>query len=94
MAKEPLAEVQDRRQQQEDEEWKEIEDNIASWDTERRRTCTISAKMWQLAQSSATKAENLENDFTEAAAKSQEFGWTEGKNSSRCWLNQDDGRDW
>ena len=47
--------------QQEDELWKELEEYIASWDTEKRRTSSISTNIRQLTQSSATKAENLEN---------------------------------
>ena len=33
------------------------------------RTCSFSTKIWQMVQSSATKAENLENDITEAATR-------------------------
>ena len=41
MEKELLEEVQDRKQQREDEVWKEIEEYISSWETEKRRSCTI-----------------------------------------------------
>ena len=50
-------------------------------------------KIWQLTQSSATKARNLEIDFTEAASKASELGWSEGKNNSKCWLDKNDGND-
>ena len=43
-----------------------------------KRTVGRNTKIWQLAQSSATKAEYLENDFTDATRKVPEFGWTEG----------------
>ena len=45
-------------------------------------------KFGQSEQSSATKAEKLENDFTEVAAKVQELGWKEGKRLSRCWVEK------
>ena len=75
VATELLEEVQDRKQQLEDV-WKEIEDYLASWETQRRRSCITNMKIWKLAQSSATKSR---------------LGWAEGKNPSRCWLEQDDG---
>ena len=63
-----MEEVQDREREQqlEQEVWKEIEEFIISWEPERRKR-------------SATKAENVENDFTEITAKVQELGWKEGK---------------
>ena len=78
-AKENLEEVQDRKQQLEDEVWKEVEQYIFSLEQKRRMSSFSNAKIWQVAQSSATKAENLENDFIEATAKVQELGWKEGK---------------
>ena len=89
--KEIMEEVQDRKQQLEDEVWKEVEEYIFSWEQERRMSSFSNAKIWQLAQSSAIKAENLENDFTEATAKVQEMGWKEGKHIFKCWSAQDDG---
>ena len=53
--------------------WKELEDHVASWDTEKRRTKTLSTKIWQVTQSNATQAENLENDFKERATTN--VGW-------------------
>ena len=35
------------------------EDYVASWDTEKRRTSTLSTQIWKMTQSNATKAENL-----------------------------------
>ena len=39
----------------------------------------LKLEKWQSAQSSTTKAENLENDFTESTSKAEEFWWTEGR---------------
>ena len=85
-AKELLGEVRDRKQQIEDEVWNKIGDHIASWETE-----TTNAKIWQLTESRETKAQNLENDFTEATAKVQELGWAESKYAFRCWPEREDG---
>ena len=35
--------------------------------------------IWQLPESSATKAENLENYFMDATSKAKDLGWSEGK---------------
>ena len=52
--------LQDRNEQQEDGMWTVLEECIASWDAEKRRTSSLSTKIWHLAQSGATKAEKLE----------------------------------
>ena len=57
-----------RRQQTEDDMWMELEEYIASGDSEKRTSGCMNAKIWQVAQSSNTKAKNLENDFNETAA--------------------------
>ena len=67
-AEEILVEVKQRRQQTEDDMWTEREEYIASGDSERRRSGCMNAKVWQMVQSSSTKAENLENDCDELAA--------------------------
>ena len=51
-----------RKNQREDEMEKELEDHMAPWDTQKRRTSTLSTTIWQLTRSIATKAHNLEND--------------------------------
>ena len=89
-AKELLDEVQDRKQQLEDEVWKEMADYIFSWELEKRRSGTLNAKNWQMVQSSDTKAENLEQDFPEIVAQVQELGWRDGKSLSRCWVEKEE----
>ena len=74
--------------QQEDETWKELADFFASWDTEKSRTCSFSSKKWQPAQSSATKAENLENDFTEATAKAQNWVGRKARTTQNAGWNR------
>ena len=37
-----LEDAQDKKKQQEDDTWKELEDYMASWDAEKRRTSTLS----------------------------------------------------
>ena len=80
--------VLDKRTQHEEEMWNELEECMASWDTEKRRTSTLSTTVWQIAQSNAAKAENLEKDFIEASSKAQELGWSEGKSNPKCWLEK------
>ena len=46
-----------------------------SCETERRISSTLHTKIWQVAQNSSTKAEKMENDFREIAAKIQELDW-------------------
>ena len=82
-AKELLEYILDRKKEQEDEMWKAAAEYIGLWDTEKRRTCSSSTNIWQLAQSSATKAENLENDFTETTSKVKELGWWMAKMTRR-----------
>ena len=38
---------------------KELEDYMASWDTEKRRTSTLSTKIWQITRSNSIKADNF-----------------------------------
>ena len=82
--------MQDRKQQLEDEVWKEMEDYIFSWEPERRRSGTLNAKIWKMVQSSTAKSENLENDFTETVAKVQELGWKDGERLSSCWIEKEE----
>ena len=72
-AKELLEEVQDKKQQMEDEVWKEMEEKIPSSEPEKRRSGTLNAKNWQMVQSSTTTSDNLDND---------------GKRLSRCWVEK------
>ena len=88
-----LEDVQERMKQQEDEKWKELEEYIASWDTEKRRTSSLSTKIWQVTEGDATKAESLENDFTEATSEAEELGWSEGKSNPKCWFERTDDSD-
>ena len=67
-AEEFLEEVKHRRQQTKDDMWMELEEYIASGDSEKLRSGCMNAPIWQTVQSSRTKAENLENDFNEIAA--------------------------
>ena len=89
-AKELLEAVQDRKQQLEDELWKEVDDYIFSWEPEKKRSRTLNAKIWQLVQSSNTKSENLEHAFNEIVAKVQDLGWEGGKRLSRCWVEKEE----
>ena len=57
--------------------------------TEKIRTLT--AKLWQMVQSSNTKSENLEHDFDEIVAKVQELGWKDAKRLCRCWVQKEEG---
>ena len=75
----------DRRKQQEDDMWKEFKDYMASWDTEKRRTSTLSTKIWQMTQGNATKAEKLENVFIEVSSKTKKLGWSDEKSNPKCW---------
>ena len=63
VVEEILEEAKERRQQTENDMWPELEEYIASEDSEK-----------MMAQSSNKKAENLENDFTEIAAAIREMG--------------------
>ena len=67
-----------------------MENNIFSWELEKRKSGTLYAKIWQMVQSSNTKAENLEHDFTETVAKFQELGWRDGQIQSRCWSEKEE----
>ena len=58
---------------------KEIAEYIISWNLGKKEIKYLEHKKLQLVQSSTTKAENLENDFTEIAVEVQELGWKEGK---------------
>ena len=69
--KELLEDVQDRKQQQAEDMWKELADYMASWEAEKSRTSTLSTKIWQKTQSNATMAENLENDSIELSSKTK-----------------------
>ena len=40
--KELLEDVQDRKKQQEDDMWKELQDHMTSWELDKRRTNTLS----------------------------------------------------
>ena len=51
---------------------KEIAEYIISWDLGKKEIKYLEHKNLQLVQSSTTKAENLENDFTQIAVKVQE----------------------
>ena len=67
-----------------------MEDYIFSWEPEKRRSGTLIAKIWQMVQSSNTKAENLEHDFTEIVAKFPELGWRDGQIQSICWFEKEE----
>ena len=54
--------------------WNELEEYIASWDTEKRRTSTLSTKIWQMTQGNATEAERWETDFVDASSKTKDVG--------------------
>ena len=41
----------------------------------------MNARIWQMVQSSSTKAENLDNDFDELATTKREMGWGDRKKS-------------
>ena len=46
---------------------------------------SLAVKMWQLSQSNDTKSKNVENDWTNLAARAEEFGWpTEDKPLGRA----------
>ena len=84
--RELLEDVLDRKKQQEDEMWKELEDDMASWDTEKEeneheKSCNCLTPMGQ-------KAENLENDFQEESSKTRELGWSDEKSNPKCWLEK------
>ena len=49
-------EVRDRKKQQEEEKWSELEEYIASWDTEKRRTNTLTTNMWHNSQKQCDKS--------------------------------------
>ena len=51
-----------------------MEDYIFSWELEKRKSRTLYTKIWQMVQSSNTKAENLEHDSTEICGKIQRAG--------------------
>ena len=76
------------RQQHEVDMWEELEDYMASWDVEKRRTGTLSTKIWQTTQSNATEAENWENDFVEQSSKTKELSWSDEKSNPKCWLEK------
>ena len=59
---------------------------MASWDAEKKRTSTLSTKIWQMTQGNATEAENLENDFIELSSKTREQDWSDGESNPKCWL--------
>ena len=63
--------------------WQELDNNIFSWEPGKRRSGSLNAHIWQLVQSSITKAENVENDFNEIAAAIREMGWGDGKKNTR-----------
>ena len=89
-AKELLEEVQERRLQMEDEIWQELDNYIFSWEPGKRRSGSLTAKIWQLALSSNTKAENLEHDFNEIDVKIRELGWGDGKRVTRSWVEKEE----
>ena len=49
--------------------WQELDNYIYTWEPGRGVSGTVDATLWQLVQSSNTKAENLEHDFNEIVAK-------------------------
>ena len=69
---------------------KKLKSTFISWKQETRRSSILTGKIWQLVQSSTAKAENLENEFTEIAAKVQELDWKEGKRLFSCWVEQEE----
>ena len=52
--RELLPEVLDRRKQQKEELWNELEEYIASRNTKKRRTSTSTTNIWQMTQSNAS----------------------------------------
>ena len=66
-----LEDVQDRKEQQDDDMWRELEDYMDSRESESRRTNTLCTKIWQMTQGCATKTENLENDFIDLFKKNK-----------------------
>ena len=49
----------------------------------------MNAKIWQMVQSSNTKAENLENDFDDLATTIREMCWGDGK-KTRFWVDKEE----
>ena len=72
---------------------KRVDDYIFSWEElEKRRPGNLNAQIWQLVQSSNTKAVNLEYDFTEMVATIQVLGWSDGEGPIRCWVEEKEER--
>ena len=49
----------------------------------------MSANLWQMTQSNATKAENLENDFFEVSSNTKELGWSDEKGNPKLLALKD-----
>ena len=61
-----------------------------SWDREIGRPHNLSTKIWQMMQSSNTKSDNLECDFTEILEKTHQLEWNEAAKSIRVWAEKEE----